>query len=58
MVDLRSALYSGVLELPDVPELHAELRQVRVKFAGAASTVVTPRTSLGIVTVRWPWRRA
>ena len=47
MVDLRSALYTGVLELPDDPDLHAELKQVRVKYAGASSTVVTPRTSRG-----------
>lgn len=45
--DLRSALYGGVLELPDDPELIAELKQVRIKHAGASSSIEFPRTSKG-----------
>jgi phage terminase large subunit-like protein len=44
---LRAALYSGELLLPDVPELLGELRQVRIKHAGAGSSIETPRTATG-----------
>ncbi len=47
MVDLRSALYTQTLEVPNIPELHHELKQIRMKFAGASSSIVTPRTARG-----------
>lgn len=45
--DLRARLYSGEMELPDDPDLIAELKQVRLKQAGASSSIEFPRTTRG-----------
>jgi hypothetical protein len=41
--ELRSRLYNGSLAVPDNPDLVAELRRLRTRFAAGSSSVVIPR---------------
>jgi hypothetical protein len=43
--ELRSRLYSGQLTLPADPDLLAELRRLRTRFAAGSATVLTPRVA-------------
>jgi hypothetical protein len=45
--ELKTRIYDGSLELPDDPDLLAELRGLRTQYRAGRSTVVTPRTSRG-----------
>ncbi|MGI8731072.1 MAG: terminase large subunit domain-containing protein [Solirubrobacteraceae bacterium] len=45
--DVRARLYAGEMELPDDPDLIAELKQVRIKHAGSSSAIVLPHTARG-----------
>lgn len=42
--ELRARLYDGSLILPDHPDLIAELRRLRTRYAAGSSSVVIPRT--------------
>ena len=41
--ELRSRIYDGTLTIPDNPDLLAELRRLRTRFAAGSASVVTPR---------------
>jgi hypothetical protein len=41
--ELRSLIYTNELELPDHPELIAELRRLRSRFTAGSASVVNPR---------------
>lgn len=41
--ELRARLYDGTLEVPNLPDLLAELRRLRTKYSAGSSSVVNPR---------------
>ena len=43
--ETRARLYAGSLELYEQPELLAELRRIRTRYAAGSSSVVTPRVN-------------
>jgi hypothetical protein len=42
-VEMRARLYSGELDIPDDPDLLADLRRLRTKITAGSSSVVVPR---------------
>jgi len=40
---LRARLYDGTLRVPAIPDLVAELRRLRTRFAAGSASVITPR---------------
>ena len=42
-VELRTRLYDGTLQLPDVPPLLAELQRLRTRFSAGSAAVTNPR---------------